>query len=299
MTFLELRAQFEKVEEDWESRLKALSYEELEYAWLSKPALHRKGMAWMIEYLNVQIFEHLVYALDVHKMKWEEKLFYLATNNEKLELINMRIEELKTYFKKTNNRNLNPAFYLDYISGARFPHFVFNELPNTTQEKIMEKAKNDLAESDIYFFVYDEMPEFNELNASIIEFMHIKTLVNEFSTDSLEQKFNQSGSLAIVKNPYPEIFTEINAYLLVDYTIQEYRKKEKIGPALVTKLLGYFKDEDKIFEEVKFLDYKNFLKKEYDFKLIKLDDRTAPSDHEIRVFKNIEKNFLIEFDLIS
>jgi len=295
MTFLELRTQFGNVEEDWINRLKALSYEELEYAWTNKTELHRKGMAWMTEYLDIQVYEHLVYTLDEKKMDWEDRLFYLITNEEKLDILLIRVEELKTYFEQNQNINLDPAFYLSYISSPRFPHMLFNDLPATSQERIMEKAKNDLEEPDIYSVVVHEMDDFNELNSSIIEFMYLKILIKEFTFSGKSQKnLDLTGSSKIVENEYPEIFTSINSYLLFNYTLRDWKKKEKIGPAIVTKLLQYFKDEDRIFQEVKPAHYKNFLKKEHQYTLRKLDDRTAPNDYEIRIFENIEKNFKLK-----
>jgi hypothetical protein len=295
MTFLELRTQFKNVEEDWDNRLKALNYEDLEHVWNSKTELHRKGMAWMTEFVGIHIFQHLVYTLDMKVMDWQDKLFYLVTNEERLDLIKMRVEELKTYFEQNQNKSLDPAFYLDTICGVRFPHFVFNDLPEPSQKRIMEKTKNDFNELEISRFVYGEMYEFAELNASIIEFMYIKTLVEEFTFSGNAQKtLDRTVSSNISKNEYPEIFPTINSYLLFNYTLREWKEKGKIGPAIVTKLLEYFKDENRIFQEVKPAHYKNFLKKEHQYTLRKLDDRTAPNDHEISIFKNIEKNFKLK-----
>ncbi len=300
MTFPELRKQFEDVEEDWENRLKAESYKDIEFAWQSKTELHREGMKWMIEYLNAQIFEHLVFELDGKKLEWDEKIFYLFTKEEKLDLIRIRVKELITYFDQQDERGLNPAFYLEHICSPRFPHRLFTDLPEISREKIMEKAKDkhDYDEGEVYSIVFDEMHEFNRLNDEIIEFKYLKTLFEKIQSEGNAEKKNDRGtSSSKVKNEYPEIFTSINSNLLFNYMLQEWKRKEKIGPAIVTKLLEYFKDENKIYKEVKLSHYKNFLEKEHQITLKKLDDRAAPLVHERQIFKNIEENFQIDFNL--
>ena len=49
-------------------------------------------------------------------------------------------------------------------------------------------------------------------------------------------------------------------------------------------------------QKVKPATYKSFLKNEHALILKKFDERTAPNDHDIEIFENIEKNFKFEFN---
>jgi hypothetical protein len=305
MTFLELRAQFKNVEEDWINRLKALNYENLEDAWNSKTELHRKGMAWMIEFLGIHIFQHLVYTLDMKEMDWQDKLFYLITNEDKLDLIKIRVEELKTYFEQSKKNSLDPAFYLDNICGVGFPHLVFNNLPEPSQRRIMEKTKNDFNELEISRFVYGEIYEFAELNASIIEFMYIKTLVDKFTFGGNAQKnLDRTESSNISKNEYPKFFKNEyakvfrNGYATELFNFLLTEEDKPIGPSWAGKYFLLFKEEKLIKPKAKPVNFLTYLNKNIPKKIQILDNRTGyKEDVEVDFFKEVEKKFQILNDV--
>ena len=300
MTFLELRKQFEAVEEDWINRIKAQSYKDLEIKWRSKPELHRKGIAWMIEFMEIHVYKALVFTLEDKDREWKKPLFYAISQHETLHLIKARIKEIKTFFEQNKSRSLHPDIYIEELSTPIYPHILFNRLPQASREKIMKEAKKELDNDKIYDCILDEMDEFHELHEITIEFMYLKTLFEKLQNEYIEvKKIYQSTSSLTVKNKYPEIFTSKNSNLLFNYTLNEWKKKENIGPAILTKLWKHFKDEKRIHEEAKPLHYKNFLKTEHNTPLRKFDDRTEPSSLEREIFKEMEDDFQKEFNIIN
>ncbi|GGD99584.1 hypothetical protein [Planktosalinus lacus] len=307
MTFIELRKQFEDVKNDWENRLKARQFERMFDSSKDTTGYQPEAEIWVTIYMDFHIYVRLVYNLEKVEREWQEKLFYLLTDEEKINMIKIRVEELKIYFKQNPSEILNPAFYLENLSAIGLPGFLFLTLNDSTKEKIWKEIKkNDFKENDYKEFDYfDEMRissfvskllvDFNLLNTNIIEFIYLKVLIEEIISKTYRPtKYYHTESSDIEKNEYPEIFNFINSLNLFNYTILELNKKENIGPALANKLLEYFKDENKIIKKAKKTHFINFLREEHQLLFSKLDDRAVANEHDIQIFKNIEENFKIE-----
>ena len=187
---------------------------------------------------------------------------------------------------------LTPENFFDDIINPKFPYRAYLTIYSEVEEKIKETTEKEDEDYDsIYFPSTEEIFNLVKIlmELKLLQAIHLK--INSVVEKNLQKEITAPN---VNENKYPEIFTTINAYLLFNYTLREWKEKGKIGPAIVTKLLEYFKDENRIFQEVKPAHYKNFLKKEHQYTLRKLDDRTAPNDHEISIFKNIEKNFKLK-----
>jgi hypothetical protein len=299
MTFSELQIEFKNIQTYFQENLYNEIYIKIEEKNKVTSSRNTEAMMWITKYLERQIYKRLNFKLTDLDLEWKEVFFYGLTSEEKLDRIKVRVEELKTFFQQNKNNILQPSRFLETISDPQFPIDLYENLSNSTKKEIIaEIYDNDDEFSDtpnIFLYLKDVISDFGLLSDNIIEFMYLKVLVEEIQPTAIDKRKIDSTKFSITEiNDYPEIFTSIDAYNLFNYTVGGLKKNEEIGPALATKLLEYFKDEKKILKNVRKGHYINFLNKKHHLLFKKLDDRTAPNDHDLEVFNNIKENFELE-----
>lgn len=294
MTYNELATKFQECQRKWEEKYKRESYKAIVIGWRSKTPAEREGMRLMTEYLSYMIFDHLVSNLDDHKMNWENKFFFCYNVDEKIQLVEERILELRDFFKNYSGRPpIRPNLFIENILFPRFSQMTFNRLSDATKNKIIDFRKNRSHDNWFYPTMERElMVEFHEFQQDIIEFLYLKTLYTELEEEKRNQKFPREKKLSSQLGEYPEIFKSSDSFHLFNHIINDQKQKgNKIGPAFLTKIFNYFKDENLIYKNVKPKNYIKFLKTIHSIKIIKLDERTAPDTLDIDLFERLKKYF--------
>lgn len=290
MTYTELKKKFKECEKNWEENLKEESYQEISWAWPHKTSAQKEGMRLMVDYFSCNLYDSLEFDLEEQELEYDDKLFYCISIDEKIQLVQKRLEELKDFFfANKSNFHILPSSFPEGICHTRFPHMVFNKLPEDIQNKIIDLAPKD--QRDWFVTVEILIYEFHNVVFTVIEFLYLKSLFQDLQIEKRNQKDFKIPPPK-QENEYPEIFQNVYSYNLINYIIEDQQKKGvNMGPAFLTKLFIYFKDERFIFKKVKSVSYRRFLEKKHDIELKKLDERAVPDTLDIHTFDELKKFF--------
>jgi len=295
--FSDLEKKLEQCKVHWYKSRKKRSLKLIEH--LEKQIVRPyTGGLQFLDFLGSEFYENLSYFLEEVADEISAYLQFSADDTGRIKKIEDKILKLSDSYQQNRFSGvLTPENFFNDLINPYFPYSTYILIYTEVEEKIKDATeKEDLDYDYIYFPATEEILSLTKIlmELKLLQAIHLK-IKSEGEKNLIKEIIVPN----VVVNKYPEIFTSINAYLLFNYTLTERKSKEKIGPALVTKLLAYFKDEDRIFEEVKPSDYKNFLKKEHQYTLKKFDDRTAPNNREIKNYANIEEIFKQQYDLIN
>ncbi|WP_029038786.1 hypothetical protein [Salinimicrobium xinjiangense] len=290
MTYTGLRKKFEECTEDWNKNIKEESYKELTRTWSLKSPAQKEGMRLMIDYLSENFYNNLDYILEEQRMEYDDRLFYCISTEEKIDLVQERLLQLKALFTaKGMFLNLLPSSFPENSCYSRFPHMVFNSLPTDVQDQVIKLSPKN--QEDWIIQMERLMSDFHEYEFAIVEFLYLKSLFQDLQIEKGKLS-DMRQEKPLLKNEYPEIFLNEYAYHLFNHIVQDQKKKEaNLGPALLTKLFDFFKDEDFIYKKVKPMPYLKFLKNKHNIDIKKLDKRVAADSDDIDLFKKLKKSF--------